>query len=74
MTAPEPKDHDSRRLKGTPPDPGASRRALLILPLMLLGMWLWKSYAEGPAQPPVAYSQLYQWIEQGKVASVVLDG
>ena len=25
-------------------------------------------------QPPVAYSQLYQWIEQGKVESVVLDG
>ena len=41
---------------------------------MLLGMWLWKSYPEGSAQPPVAYSQLYQWIEQGKVESVVLDG
>ena len=47
---------------------------MLILPLMLLGMWLWKSYSEGTAQPPVAYSQLYQWIEQGKVESVVLDG
>ena len=47
---------------------------MLILPLMLMGMWLWKSYSEGTAQPPVAYSQLYQWIEQGKVESVVLDG
>jgi cell division protease FtsH len=47
---------------------------MLILPLMLLGMWLWKSYSEGTPQPPVAYSQLYQWIEQGKVESVVLDG
>ena len=46
----------------------------MILPLLLLGMWLWKSYAEGPPQPPVAYSQLYQWVEQGKVESVVLDG
>ncbi len=47
---------------------------MLILPLMLLGMWLWKTYSEGTPQPPVAYSQLYQWIEQGKVESVVLDG
>ena len=47
---------------------------MLILPLMLMGMWLWKSYSEGNAQPPVPYSQLYQWIEQGKVESVVLDG
>jgi cell division protease FtsH len=47
---------------------------MLILPLMLVGMWLWKSYSEGSPQPPVAYSQLYQWIEQGKVQSVVLDG
>ena len=47
---------------------------MLILPLILLGMWFWKTYAEGQAQPPVAYSQLYQWVEQGKVESVVLDG
>ena len=47
---------------------------MLILPLMLVGMWLWKTYSEGSPQPPVAYSQLYQWIEQGKVESVVLDG
>ncbi len=40
---------------------------MLILPLMLMGMWLWKSYSEGSAQPPVAYSQLYQWIDLGKV-------
>src|SRR5580698_3892078 len=67
-------DNDSRRPAGIPPAPGPSRRTMLILPLMLLGMWLWKSYSEGTAQPPVAYSQLYQWIEQGKVESVVLDG
>ena len=47
---------------------------MLILPLLLVGMWLWKSYSETTVQPPVAYSQLYQWIEQGKVESVVLDG
>src|SRR4051812_30538998 len=67
-------DNDSRPPTGTAPPPGPSRRAMLILPLMLLGMWVWKSYTEGTPQPPVAYSQLYQWIEQGKVESVVLDG
>src|SRR5580692_11073055 len=56
------------------PDPRLSRRMVLMLPLMLMAMWLWKSYTEGAAQPPIAYSQLYQWIEQGKVESVVLDG
>ena len=67
-------DNDSRPPTGMAPTPGPSRRTMLILPLMLLGMWIWKSYSEGTAQPPVAYSQLYQWIEQGKVESVVLDG
>ncbi len=67
-------DNDGRPPTGMAPPPGPSRRTMLILPLMLVGMWLWKSYSEGTAQPPVAYSQLYQWIEQGKVESVVLDG
>ncbi len=67
-------DNDRRPPTGVAPTPGPSRRTMLILPLMLVGMWLWKSYSEGTAQPPVAYSQLYQWIEQGKVESVVLDG
>src|SRR5579863_1373503 len=74
MSGVEPRDNGARRPTGAAPEPGASRRAMLVLPLLLMGMWLWKSYAEGPAQPPVAYSQLYQWIEQGKVESVVLDG
>ncbi len=47
----------------------------MFLPLMLFGMWVWKQGTEGSAaQAPVAYSQLYQWIEQGKVAAVVLNG
>jgi cell division protease FtsH len=56
------------------PDPRLSRRMALMLPLMLMAMWFWKSYTEGASQPPIAYSQLYQWAEQGKVESVVLDG
>jgi len=59
---------------GTPPEQSTSRRMLLMLPLMLLAMWFWKSNTEGAGQPPVPYSQLYQWIEQGKVESVVFDG
>jgi cell division protease FtsH len=48
---------------------------LMILPLMLFGMWFWKASNEGAGtQSRVAYSQLYQWIEQGKVESVVLNG
>ncbi len=69
-----PKTSDTRRPPGPPPEPAASRRMVLLLPLMLMGMWLWKTYTETAAQPPIAYSQLTQWIEQGKVESVVLDG
>jgi cell division protease FtsH len=68
-----PKDSPTPQLPGAP-EPRLSRRMALLLPLMLLAMWFWKSYTEGTAQPPIAYSQLYQWIEQGKVESVVLDG
>src|SRR4029078_4485909 len=43
--------------------------------LVMLGvMWFWKSNSEEAAQPAIAYSQLYKWIDEGKVASVVLDG
>jgi cell division protease FtsH len=58
---------------GTPP-PHVSRRGLLILGLMLAAMWLWKSSNERAENPPVAYSQLYTWIQQGKVQSVVFRG
>ena len=47
--------------------PGASRRMWLVLAVMLGAMWFWKAAMEGKAQPPVAYSQLYQWIKDAKV-------
>jgi cell division protease FtsH len=47
---------------------------LLLLAIMLTGMWFWKSSIERAEHPPLAYSQLYTWIEQGKVESVVLRG
>jgi cell division protease FtsH len=65
--------------RGPTPPPGGtdskiSRRMLLALPLMLAAMWLWKSTVEGRAQPPIAYSQLYDWIKAGKVQSIVIAG
>jgi cell division protease FtsH len=59
---------------GTPPTSGISRRALILLGVMLAAMWFWKSRIEGAENPPVAYSQLYTWIEQGKVQRVVFRG
>jgi len=56
------------------PPSGASRRMWLVLAVMLGAVWFWKTAMEGKAQPPVAYSQLYQWIKDGKVASVVIAG
>jgi cell division protease FtsH len=68
------KNDGSRRPAGTTPEPGMSRQMLILLMIMLAAMWFWKSNSEGTAQPPVPYSQLYQWVGEGKVASVVLDG
>src|SRR4051794_3435290 len=56
------------------PEPGMSRQMLILLMIMLAAMWFWKSNSEGTAPPPVPYSQLYQWISEGKIAMVVLDG
>ena len=52
------------------PDPTRSRRMLLLLGLMLAGVWFWKGQAERSANPPVPYSQLYTWVDQGKVRVV----
>jgi cell division protease FtsH len=59
---------------GLTPDPSASRRMLIVLALMLAAMWFWKSNIEGNEQPPIAYSQLFDWIKDGKVESVVIAG
>jgi cell division protease FtsH len=59
---------------GGPLDPRASRRALIVLALMLVAMFLWKSANESGAKQSVAYSQLYEWARAGKVASVDIAG
>src|SRR3569832_226974 len=41
---------------------------------MLGAVWFWKTAMEGKALPPVAFSLLYLWILDGKVASVVIAG
>jgi cell division protease FtsH len=70
----ENKNRDSRRAPGVPPQSGISRQMLALLAIMLATMWFWKTNSEQTGQPPIAYSQLYKWIVEGKVASVVLDG
>jgi cell division protease FtsH len=68
---------------GKPPKlPGAQgprqpwmSRARYFVPLLLFGFLYWKSAKESAAGPPeVGYSQLTKWIDEGKVASIVLDG
>jgi cell division protease FtsH len=55
--------------------PQTSRRMLLVLAAMLGGMYLWKVANEGSTQPPaVAYSQLFQWAQDAKLASVDIAG
>jgi cell division protease FtsH len=46
----------------------------VVMSLVLGGMWLWKATRQEPPPPPVAYSQFYAWLADGKVQSVVLNG
>ena len=46
---------------------------LVVLPLMLAAMWFWKSATEGSAHP-IAYSQLFDWLQAGQVESVIIAG
>ena len=65
---------DPARKPGAPAPAGTSRQMLVLLAVMLGVMLFWKNRSEEAAQPDVAYSQLYKWIDEGKIASVVLDG
>src|SRR5690349_176450 len=55
-------------------DPRNTKRMLIVLVAMFASMWLWKTQMEKAPEPPVPYSNLYAWVEQGKVASVMLTG
>ena len=48
---------------------------MLFLPVALVGVLYWSTGRENAAAPPeIAYSQLTRWIDEGKVASIVIDG
>jgi len=67
-------NRDSRPPAGAPPQPRMSRQMWALLAMMLVAMWFWKNSSEEASQPSIPYSQLYKWVEEGKVASVVFDG
>ncbi len=47
---------------------------LVMLALMLVGMWFWRSSLESAPQPAVDYSQFFSWIEGDQVESVTIRG
>ena len=48
---------------------------MLLLPVVFIGILYWRTTGEdAAAEPDVPYSQLYKWIDDGKVTSIVLDG
>jgi cell division protease FtsH len=56
------------------PRPWRARLAFL-LPAVLIAVLYWRTNSEDATSPPeIAYSQLTHWIDEGKVASIVLDG
>ncbi len=46
----------------------------ILLAVILAGFWFWQSRQRAASHPEVDYSTAYGWIEQGKIASVVLKG
>jgi len=55
----------------TPPR-GSSYVRWIFMAAILAGLWLWQSGSRDDNHPEIDYSTAYGWIEQGKVASVVL--
>ncbi|HSB20590.1 MAG TPA: ATP-dependent zinc metalloprotease FtsH [Anaeromyxobacteraceae bacterium] len=45
-----------------------------MLAVALAAMWVWQWSSRETAYPPVEYSQAYDWIASGAVASVILKG
>ena len=68
-------------MKGESPVPPGSvpawlsqRRLFVALALMVAGTWLWRMYASEAPPAPIAYSQFYALLTDGKVRSVVMSG
>jgi len=45
-----------------------------VLLVLLAGMWYWQSQASRASKPEVDYSMFYQWVTEGKIESVVVQG
>src|SRR5687767_15724676 len=65
---------DAPLLPGSGPAWLSQRRLFVALALMFAGTWLWRTYASEAPPPPIAYSQFYAFVTDGKVQSVVLSG
>jgi len=46
----------------------------LLLAGLLSAFWFWRSSRETSVHPEIDYSTVYTWIDQGRVASVVMKG
>ena len=59
-----------------PPGPAwrSQRGLFLALVLTVAGTWFWRSYVREPPAAPIAYSQFYALLTDGKVQSVVMSG
>jgi cell division protease FtsH len=53
---------------------GRSLMRWMLLVAILASFWFWQSRQSDESHPEIDYSTTYGWIEQGKVASVVLKG
>jgi cell division protease FtsH len=52
----------------------SQRRLLLALALTVAGTWLWRTFLNEAPPAPIAYSQFYALLTDGKVQSVVMSG
>ena len=52
----------------------SQRRLFLALSLMLVGAWAWRTFLNEAPPAPIAYSQFYALLVDGKVQSVVMSG
>src|SRR5438552_3543662 len=58
-----------------PPKASPPWGSALVALLVLAALFAWEAAAwKGAALPSVDYSQLYAWVDQGKVAKVTIEG
>ncbi len=78
MENPPPSPSPGPPPKQAPPPTGWPRTTQLgigILALVMLGLWIWRASLGGSeSRTSVDYSQMWSWVEAGKVKSVVIDG